>query len=92
MNVQVGEFQQKNYCFTDGIGKISKTMAKEICEAHFDGQYTSAFQIRFGGFKGVVGVDPELDASHSLQLRPSMKKFESNHTRLDVLNVAKVSI
>lgn len=64
------------YCFTDGIGKISKSKANEICEKYFYSEYASAFQIRFAGFKGVVAVDPNL-ISDQLQFRESMKKFDS---------------
>jgi hypothetical protein len=76
------------YCFTDGIGKISKYKAEEISKKYYDSKETSAFQIRFGGFKGVVAVDPNLSLSTPLLLRESMKKFESVYTKLDVLNVA----
>ena len=48
----------------------------------------SAFQIRFGGFKGVVSIDPNL-VGKQLQFRKSMKKFESGYNRLDVLNLAE---
>ena len=76
------------YCFTDGIGKISFERAQEICHNYYDIKYASAFQIRYGGFKGVVAIDRNMSPSSSLQFRPSMKKFDSGHSRLDVLNIA----
>ncbi len=76
------------YCFTDGIGKISAAKAAQICANFYNNIYASAFQIRFAGFKGVLAVSPQL--THvAIQFRESMHKFESNHKRLDVLNVAE---
>lgn len=80
--------KENKYCFTDGIGKISKLKASEICKKYYNSKYISAFQIRFAGFKGVVAVDPKLDEANELVFRPSMKKFESSNKGLDVLNIA----
>ncbi|KAI5080567.1 hypothetical protein GOP47_0004466 [Adiantum capillus-veneris] len=77
------------YCFSDGIGKISPVFGAEVamkCGYESTRQEVlapSAFQIRYGGYKGVVAIDPS--SSHKLSLRPSMKKFHSNHSTLDVL-------
>ncbi|CAM0904284.1 unnamed protein product [Alopecurus aequalis] len=77
------------YTFSDGIGKMSVRFAKDI--AHRIGldrdNPPSAFQIRFGGYKGVVAVDP--DSFRSLSLRPSMKKFESDSTMFNVTSWSK---
>ena len=75
------------YCFTDGIGQISKERAIHISEKHYSKKYISAFQIRFAGFKGVVAVNPDL-YGQQLVFRNSMKKFDSGYARLDVLNIA----
>jgi len=48
------------------------------------GQTPSAFQIRFGGCKGVLSTCPSLDGK-TIQIRKSMKKFESDHNKLDVI-------
>ncbi|XP_047070801.1 probable RNA-dependent RNA polymerase 2 [Lolium rigidum] len=77
------------YTFSDGIGKMSERFAKDI--AHLIGldhvNPPSAFQIRFGGYKGVVAVDP--DSFRRLSLRPSMKKFESKSTMFNVTSWSK---
>ncbi|KAK6931655.1 RNA-dependent RNA polymerase, eukaryotic-type, partial [Dillenia turbinata] len=75
------------YVFSDGIGKISADFAREVakkCNLHIS---PSAFQIRYGGYKGVVAVDPR--SSFKLSLRGSMCKYESDLTRLDVLAWSK---
>ncbi|KAM3387510.1 hypothetical protein ACQJBY_010387 [Aegilops geniculata] len=77
------------YIFSDGIGKISERLAKEMaCRIGLD--YTnppSAFQIRYGGYKGVVAVDP--DSFRNLSLRPSMKKFESESRMFNITSTSK---
>lgn len=78
-----------DYCFTDGIGKISLQKAIQISENYYNRtSVASAYQIRFAGFKGVVSVDPGLQG-HELQFRESMRKFDSGHNRLDVLNITE---
>ncbi|CAI9272085.1 unnamed protein product [Lactuca saligna] len=75
------------YIFSDGIGKISAEFAKRVsikCGYDF---IPSAFQIRYGGYKGVVAVDPT--SSMKLSLRNSMCKFESQNTKLDILAISK---
>lgn len=72
------------YVFSDGIGKISSEFAREVATKCRIANFTpSAFQIRYGGFKGVVAVDPT--SSVKLSLRSSMSKYSSSNTKLDVL-------
>ncbi|KAK9903772.1 hypothetical protein M0R45_000949 [Rubus argutus] len=71
------------YCFSDGIGKISADFAENVARKCGKSTTPSAFQIRYGGYKGVVAVDPTL--SKKLSLRKSMFKFKSHNTTLDVL-------
>jgi RNA-dependent RNA polymerase len=42
------------YCFTDGIGKISMVKAEEICKKYFNSKYISAFQIRFSNNTNIM--------------------------------------
>lgn len=71
-----------NYCFSDGIGKISLTFARQLAQKlKLDqNRIPSAFQIRYGGYKGVVAVDPH--SYRKLSLRNSMLKFESKNNML----------
>lgn len=60
------KFNGELYCFTDGVGKISLALAKEVWSALHKGMepegfMPSAFQFRLGGFKGVLLVDSELE-------------------------------
>ncbi|XP_060186888.1 probable RNA-dependent RNA polymerase 1 isoform X1 [Lycium barbarum] len=76
-----------NYVFSDGIGKISADFARRVA-TKCGLQYTpSAFQIRYGGYKGVVAVDQY--SSMKLSLRKSMLKYEANNIKLDVLAWSK---
>nr|CCD74482.1 RNA-dependent RNA polymerase 1 [Arabidopsis halleri subsp. halleri] len=76
------------YVFSDGIGKISAEFARRVAKKCGLTEFSpSAFQIRYGGYKGVVAVDP--NSSKKLSLRKSMSKFESENTKLDVLAWSK---
>ncbi|XP_030506741.2 probable RNA-dependent RNA polymerase 1 [Cannabis sativa] len=82
------ETDGNKYCFSDGIGKISKEFADQVAKKCGLNMFTpSAFQIRYGGFKGVVAVDPK--SSTKLSLRDSMSKYKSENKKLDVLAWSK---
>ncbi|XP_013585196.1 PREDICTED: RNA-dependent RNA polymerase 1 [Brassica oleracea var. oleracea] len=77
-----------HYVFSDGIGKISAEFARRVAKkCGLTEFFPSAYQIRYGGYKGVVAVDP--NSSKKLSLRRSMSKFESENTKLDVLAWSK---
>ncbi|CAM6099682.1 unnamed protein product [Calypogeia fissa] len=75
------------YCFSEGIGKISEDFARVIASdcGLPEGVVPSAFQIRYGGYKGVVARDPTVSSAFKLHLRPSMRKFDAPHMSLEVL-------
>ncbi|KAJ9136428.1 hypothetical protein P3X46_033508 [Hevea brasiliensis] len=76
------------YLFSDGIGKISAEFATKVAlKCGCKGFSPSAFQIRYGGYKGVVAVDST--SSKKLSLRKSMCEYESENTKLDVLAYSK---
>ncbi|KAG2377165.1 hypothetical protein LR48_Vigan06g155700 [Vigna angularis] len=77
----------KEYVFSDGIGKISLEFAKKVAKKCGYDCTPSAFQIRYGGYKGVVAVDPT--SHYNLSLRNSMQKYDSDNTKLDVLGRSK---
>ncbi|KAL6911456.1 hypothetical protein ACP4OV_000261 [Aristida adscensionis] len=76
------------YIFSDGVGKISENFAKEVAMKCKLKRFTpSVFQIRYGGYKGVVAVDPR--SNWKISLRNSMLKFQSENITLDVLAYSK---
>nr|XP_043618244.1 RNA-dependent RNA polymerase 2 [Erigeron canadensis] len=75
-----------DYCFSDGIGKISLSFAKEVASRYGLKHTPSAFQIRYGGYKGVIAVDR--NSFKKLSLRKSMQKFDSKNR---MLNITKYS-
>ncbi|KAF9625250.1 hypothetical protein IFM89_020836 [Coptis chinensis] len=86
-DVEVGS-NGKRYVFSDGIGKISVEFARRVAKkCGVNGFTPSSFQIRYGGYKGVVAVDPT--SVMKLSLRKSMSKYISRNTKLDVLSWSK---
>ncbi|XP_042972640.1 probable RNA-dependent RNA polymerase 1 [Carya illinoinensis] len=79
---------QVTYCFSDGIGKISPELAREVASKLRCSSVPSAFQIRYAGYKGVVAVDPTSSVKLSLR-KKSMCKYKSHDTKLDVLAWSK---
>ncbi|GAV63008.1 RdRP domain-containing protein [Cephalotus follicularis] len=71
-----------DYCFSDGIGKISLSFARQVAEKCGLSHTPSAFQIRYGGYKGVIAVDR--NSFRKLSLRGSMLKYESKNRMLNV--------
>ncbi|XP_031492049.1 probable RNA-dependent RNA polymerase 1 [Nymphaea colorata] len=80
----IPDVKSGQYVFSDGIGKISSAFARKVAEkCSCNRRIPSAFQIRYGGYKGVVAVDPT--SNFKLSLRKSMCKYMSNDTHLNVL-------
>ena len=76
------------YIFSDGVGKISADFAMEVAmKCKLKCSAPSVFQIRYGGYKGIVAVDPR--SNWKLSLRKSMLKFQSENITLDVLACSK---
>ncbi|KAK3121279.1 hypothetical protein QOZ80_8BG0650010 [Eleusine coracana subsp. coracana] len=89
---EVNEFledvEHNGYNFSDGIGMISTELAKEVAQRLplLSKDSPSAYQIRYAGFKGVVAVWPGQNDGIRLSLRPSMRKFESTNSVLEVVS------
>ncbi|XP_043719158.1 RNA-dependent RNA polymerase 6-like [Telopea speciosissima] len=81
------DIERNGYVFSDGIGIISPQLAAEVAEIlNLTGNPPSAYQIRYAGFKGVITCWPRKDDGILLFLSPSMNKFESKHTILEVIS------
>ncbi|GAA5813501.1 hypothetical protein MFLAVUS_006979 [Mucor flavus] len=85
----IDDIKRNDYTFSDGVGKISPALAREVA-IQMDLRMTpSAFQFRLGGAKGVLTMDGD-SASEVVkaQLRPSQIKFESKHLILEVIRTS----
>ncbi|KAK9729654.1 hypothetical protein K7432_000167 [Basidiobolus ranarum] len=87
---EIPDVIRNGYLFSDGVGKISMSLAKEIADLYKRDSVSGAFQIRLGGYKGVLAVAPESEMGDCLvQLRPSQKKFNSDHRALEIIKTAE---
>lgn len=75
------------YVFTDGVGTMSKDLARAIWEKLREAKkkrgklsdFLHAYQVRYRGSKGMLSIDHTLNGVHSIGLRPSMTKFEADN-------------
>ena len=84
------ETEDKRYCFTDGIGKMSWGVAGLVAlklniSLKSRNDIPSAYQVRIAGCKGMLAIDPESTLTdYYIKVRPSMEKFKSNNWDLEV--------
>ncbi|RMZ97419.1 putative RNA-dependent RNA polymerase 1 [Brachionus plicatilis] len=93
----VEDFENNDYCFTDGVGIIRQETCEEISK-NLNLDYTSyIFQIRIGGFKGVLTgfsdnifnkICPGVNKKVKILFRKSQEKFESNDFYLNIVSWA----
>ncbi|GLU10486.1 hypothetical protein SLE2022_272850 [Rubroshorea leprosula] len=81
---EIPDIERNNYVFSDGIGTMTPDLAMEVAEKLKLEISPCAYQIRYAGCKGVVVCWPAKDDGIRLYLRPSMNKFQSNHTTLEI--------
>ncbi|KAK7351391.1 hypothetical protein VNO77_10806 [Canavalia gladiata] len=84
VNNMLPDVERNKYVFSDGIGIITPDLAREVSEKLKLDNVPSAYQIRYAGFKGVVASWPTKGDGFRLSLRPSMNKFQSTHTTLEI--------
>ena len=80
------DVESNGVTFSDGIGCASPELFKKIKTILNLPQKVSAFQIRIGGIKGVISLHDQMAEGKEVMFRKSMKKFESSHNMLEVLN------
>ena len=80
--------EQQIFCFCLNL-QFAKEASKSLRMDH--GPLPSAFQIRFAGFKGMVALAPPaaMPSHLKLRMRRSMKKFDSKHHHLEVIEAAR---
>ncbi len=86
--LEIKDVERNGRVFSDGIGTISLAAADAVYRALPKSKgFPTAFQVRLGGAKGMLVVDPLLQGG-SVCVRPSMIKFESNDRELEICDVA----
>lgn len=85
---QIDDIKHNGFTFSDGIGLISKDLFDKVLRSVYvkENQKVSALQIRICGCKGVLAVDPIIETG--VYVRPSMNKFVSTHSRLELCTYA----
>ncbi|CAN7990683.1 unnamed protein product, partial [Ixodes hexagonus] len=86
----LAEAARRDYIFSDGIGRISPALMRKVYRSLEleDGEEPCAVQIRYGGCKGMLLVDPTMP-DRRIVFRTSMCKFPSDHEDLYVLKTSK---
>ncbi|GMG99002.1 hypothetical protein Nepgr_000842 [Nepenthes gracilis] len=84
VNSELPDIERNQYVFSDGIGIITPDLADEVAKKLQLNNTPCAYQIRYAGCKGVVACWPGESNGIKLSLRPSMNKFQSTHTVLEV--------
>ncbi|KAF8382708.1 rrf-3 [Pristionchus pacificus] len=85
------------YTFSDGVGRMSMSLARELAEMLELKIVPSCYQVRFRGFKGVLTIDRTLDAPGEPRVifRNSQNKFigsaEDDSSILEVVKYAMPS-
>ncbi|KAI0130271.1 RNA-dependent RNA polymerase [Xylariales sp. AK1849] len=78
--------------FTDGVGVISDGVKKAIEAAMPQRKEATCYQIRWGGAKGMLALDPRLTGK-VMAVRASMVKFESeDNANLEICDMANKPI
>lgn len=90
------DIERGGSCFTDGVGTISQSLAEEVdkvLSSKLSARImrravgSTCYQIRLGGFKGMLSIDPTLKTK-VIRMRPSMNKFDAPDSRtLDIAGV-----
>ncbi|CAF5001728.1 unnamed protein product, partial [Rotaria sp. Silwood1] len=92
---RIDDIKRNDYCFTDGIGKISWGLAGRIAQKmnislSSKEDIPSAYQVRVAGCKGMVAIDPESTLNdYYIHIRPSMEKFLSDDWNLEICEFAR---
>ncbi|KAL9590648.1 MAG: hypothetical protein Q9203_000573 [Teloschistes exilis] len=87
-DAEVEDVERNGYVFTDGVSKISQSLAQfiisELGIAKHSGDPPSVFQFRFGGCKGILAVSPDLQR-HEMTIRRSQYKFAARTETLEII-------
>ncbi|CAF1208987.1 unnamed protein product, partial [Didymodactylos carnosus] len=90
--------EDKKYCFTNGIGKMSWGIAGLIAikldiKLEIKEDIPSAYQVRIAGCKCMLVIDPESTLNdYYIKIRPSIEKFQSNNWDLEVCEYSRTQL
>lgn len=91
---KIQDIKRNDYCFTDGVGKISTLLAIMIADEFGlpdpSNNYPSLFQFRLAGCKGVLVVDPSIKGQE-VHIRPSQEKFPATYLGLEIIRISAFS-
>ncbi|CAK7237502.1 hypothetical protein SBRCBS47491_009998 [Sporothrix bragantina] len=87
---RIADVDRGKFCFTDGVGKISKWWARVIASHLKVDDVPSALQFRMGGCKGILVVWPDVPSGQVVQIRPSQEKFPTVGTG-NILEILRCS-
>ena len=87
---EMEDVERNGYCFTDGVGRMSLDLARDVQRRWELPEVPSAIQIRFGGAKGVLTLYPAMRRgcryvyeSYSCRLSQKLKMLYSLRTAYD---------
>ena len=87
--IAIPELTRNGYKFSDGCGVMGLDVAKSIQKAYQLETVPGAVQIRIGGVKGMLSLRKDFPCN-KIGVRPSMVKFPSSHTTLEIKQVAQL--
>ena len=89
---EIEDIRRNGYYFTDGVGKISPTLALVIADdlkiSQKNQEPSSVYQFRLGGCKGVLAVWPDVK-DREIHIRESQYKFPSAYEGLEVIRFSQ---
>ncbi|KAK4452876.1 RNA dependent RNA polymerase-domain-containing protein [Podospora aff. communis PSN243] len=88
--VKIEDVEKGNYCFTDGVGKISPLLASMVAQDWNISLAPSAFQFRMGGCKGVLVTWPGIPGVE-VHIRKSQEKFLAEFNGLEIIRCSQYS-
>lgn len=88
--VKIPDVEKNGFCFTDGVGKISSSLARLVASDWNIEPAPSAFQFRMGGCKGVLVTWPDAKGTE-VHVRPSQEKFSATYNGLEVIRCSQFS-
>ncbi|KAI9885653.1 MAG: hypothetical protein M1823_002522 [Watsoniomyces obsoletus] len=82
--VEMPDVKKGSFNFTDGVGKISESLAKLVTAELGLPSVPSVFQFRLGGCKGVLAIWPDA-RNWEVHIRPSQYKFPAISEGLEIV-------